>query len=57
MALSRFLSSPVKQARGTVAALTGWVNSGTTIGPASPAGATWMWAASSGRATFWVVIA
>src|SRR5215211_701001 len=43
MSLSRFLSSPVRQVGPTVAALTGSVNSGTTTGPASPAGATWMW--------------
>jgi hypothetical protein len=56
MALSRFLSRPVRQVGPTVAELTGWVNSGITTGPASPAGAIWMWAASSGRATFWVVM-
>src|SRR5215218_3491304 len=57
MSLSRFLSSPVRQVGPTLAALTGWVNSGITTSPASPAGAAWMWAASSGKATFWVVMA
>src|SRR5215218_5165393 len=57
MSLSRCLSSPVRQVSPTLAALTGWVNSGITTSPASPAGAAWMWAASSGKATFWVVMA
>src|SRR5918994_1272038 len=57
MSLSRFLFNPVRQVGPTAAALTGSVNSGITTGPASPTGAKWMWAASRGRATFWVVMA